>query len=138
MVDDQPIGASHGVPQGDAFMQDVDHDDGQGNIFSVEYGDQSSIITMLQNMENRQDERYEEDCWRQDAFEATQVERFCLIQEHMTIQDPNFEAFTSYVTKRLISMRNEMDANHVATIAKINHMIFTKNENHYHYAQLYR
>lgn len=101
MVDDQPIDASHGVLQGDTFMQDIDHEDGQGNIFSVGYGDPSSIMTMLQNMQVRQDERYEEDYRRRDAFEEAQVERFCLLQEHMTIQDINFEAFASYVTERI-------------------------------------
>lgn len=90
VVDDQPIGISHGVPQGDAFMQDVEHEDGQGNRFRVEYGDQASIMYMLQNMQLRQDERYEEDCRRRDAFEATQVEKFCLLQEHMTTQDSIF------------------------------------------------
>lgn len=35
MVDDQPIGASHGVPQGDMFMQDDDHEDGQGTDLAL-------------------------------------------------------------------------------------------------------
>lgn len=42
VADDQPIGDSHDVPQGDAFMQDADHEDGQGNKFSAGYRGGSS------------------------------------------------------------------------------------------------
>lgn len=84
VVNDQPIGISHDVSQGDAFMQDATHEDAHGNNFSAGFGDLSSIMTMLQNMQLRQDENYEEDCQRRDAFEAAQVERFRLMQEHMT------------------------------------------------------
>lgn len=66
------------------------------------------------------------------------MERLCLMQEHMTAQDSNFEAFSYYVTWSLMSMFNEMDANNATMIARINHMISSQNENHYHYAQLYR
>lgn len=31
-----------------------------------------------------------------------------------------------------------MDANHVATIARINHMIAFENDNHHHYMRFYR
>lgn len=62
------------------------------------------------------------------------MERFCLIQEHMITQDTNFEAFDSYVIENLLSIRNDMDSNHVAIISRINHMISIQNENHYHYA----
>lgn len=65
-------------------MQDVDHEDGQGSINGVEYRKQSSIITMLQNIQVKIDERYEEDCRRRYAFEVAQVERFRLIHEHVT------------------------------------------------------
>lgn len=82
MVDDQPIGTSHNGPQGDAFMQDDAHENTHGNNFSADFSDPPSIMTMLQNMQLRQDERYEEDCLRQDVFEAAQVEIF--MQEHMT------------------------------------------------------
>lgn len=34
-------------------------------------------------------------------------------------------------------MRNEIDANHAATFSRINHMISSQNENHYHSAQFY-
>lgn len=36
MVDDQPFGAPHGVPQGDAVMQDADHEDGKDSRIGVE------------------------------------------------------------------------------------------------------
>lgn len=35
-------------------------------------------------------------------------------------------------------MRNEMDANHTAMIARINHMISAQNDNHHRYVRLYR
>lgn len=60
MVDDQPISTSHDVPQGDSFMQDVTHLDSHGNSFATRFRDPSSIMTMLQNMQLRQDEHYEE------------------------------------------------------------------------------
>lgn len=66
------------------------------------------------------------------------MERLFLIQEHMTVQDANFEAFTSCVTKSLVSILYEMDSNHAATISRINHMISVQNKNHYHYAQFYQ
>lgn len=66
------------------------------------------------------------------------MEQFCLIQEHMITQGTNFEAFSSYVTEKLVSMHNDMDSNHAAIISRINHMIYVQSENHYHYAQFYR
>lgn len=56
------------------------------------------------------------------------------MQEHMTSHDANFDAFASYVTKSFVSMQDEMDANHAAMMARINHMISTHNENHHCYA----
>lgn len=56
----------------------------------------------------------------------------------MGAQDANFEAFASYVTESLVSMRNEMDANHATTIARINHMIAFENDNHHYYARFYQ
>lgn len=64
MVDDQPIGTSHGIHEGGDFMQDVTHEDAPGNSFGVGFGNPSSIMTMLKNIQLRQDERYEEDCRR--------------------------------------------------------------------------
>lgn len=37
-----------------------------------------------------------------------------------------------------MSLRNEMDTDHAATISRINHMIATQNENDHRYAQCYR
>ncbi|CAI8589579.1 unnamed protein product [Vicia faba] len=133
VVDGQPIGA----PQVDAVMHDVIHGDSQGSGIGVKYGNESSIITMLQNMQAKKDERYKEGFRRRDAFEAPQEERFLLIQEHMTTQDTNFEAFASYVTEKLLSMWNEMTSNPDAIISRINHMISIQDENHYHCAQFY-
>lgn len=49
------------------------------------------------------------------------------MQKHMTTQDANFEAFDSFVAESLVSMRNNMDMNHAATISRINHMITSEN-----------
>lgn len=70
MVDDQPIGTSHDVSEGGNVMQDANHENAHGNNFGAGFGDLSSIMTMLQNMQLRLDECYEEDCRRRDAFEA--------------------------------------------------------------------
>lgn len=50
------------------------------------------------------------------------------MEEHMDAQDANFEAITSYVTESLVSVCNEMDANHAAKITRINHMISAQND----------
>lgn len=55
------------------------------------------------------------------------------MQEHMTTQDVNFEAFALYVTEILVSIRNDMDVNHVAIIDRINYMAAFENDNHHHY-----
>lgn len=39
MVDDQPIGTSHDVPEGNAFLQDATHGDAHGNTFGAGFGD---------------------------------------------------------------------------------------------------
>lgn len=71
MDDEQPMGASLEVLEGDVVMQDAPYGDTHGNTFGTGFGDTSSIMTMLQNMQVRQYERYEEDCRRRDAFEST-------------------------------------------------------------------
>lgn len=137
MDDEQPMGASHDVPDGDVVIQDAPCGDSHGNAFGTGFGDTSSIMTMLKNMQLRQDERYVEDCQRRDAFKFAQMERFLLMQEHMTTQDANFDAFSSYVTKSIVSIRNDMDVNPATTIARINHMIVFENDNHHHYMRFY-
>lgn len=134
------MGVPHDVPKVDAVMQDAPHVDAHGSNFGTGFGgvDMSSIMIMLYNMQLRQDERYVEDCQRRNAFEATQMEWFHLMQEHMTTQDANFEAFASYVTESLVSMRNDMDVNHATTIFRRNHMIASENDNHHYYMSFYR
>ncbi|CAI8584050.1 unnamed protein product [Vicia faba] len=68
MVDDQPISASHDASQVDTDMHDTGHGDDQGSGIGVEYGNRSSIITMLQNMQVKQDELYKEDYHRRSAL----------------------------------------------------------------------
>lgn len=89
-------------------MQYAPHVDAHGSNFGTGFADTSSIMTMLQNMQLRQDKRYVQDCQRQ-AFEAAQMKQIRLMQKHMTTQDANFKAFASYVTESLVSLRNEMD-----------------------------
>lgn len=60
------------------------------------------------------------------------------MQEHVTTHDAHFDAFSSYVTKSLVSMRNEMDASHAATIGRINHVISAQNDNHNHNSRFYQ
>ena len=72
MDDEKPIGPSHGVHKGDVVMQDAPHVYAHGSNFGTCFTDTSSIMTMLQNMQFRQDKRYMEDCQRQ-AFKATQM-----------------------------------------------------------------
>lgn len=127
------MGAPYDVLEGDVVMQDA-----YGSAFGTGFSDISSIMTKLQNMQLRKDERYVEDCRRRDVSEASQMERFCLMQEYMTTQDANFDAFASYVTESLVSMRNEMDMNPDAMIARINHMTSAQNDNHHHYDRFYR
>ena len=45
----------------------------------------------------------------------------------MSIKDSNFEAFASYVSESLVSLRTDMNANHAAVLAKINHLFQPKN-----------
>lgn len=89
-------------------------------------------------MQLRQDEQYVEDYQRRDVFEVAQMERLRLMKEHMTTQDANFDAFASYVTRSLMSMRNDIYVNNPTIIARINHMIMFENDNHHHYMRFYQ
>lgn len=62
MDDEQPIHTSNHVSKGDVIMQDAPHANAHGNTFGTGFGDTSSIMTMLQNMQLWQDEWYVEDC----------------------------------------------------------------------------
>lgn len=59
------------VPEKDVMMHDASLGDDHGAGFGTSSADNASIMTMLQDMQMRQDERYVEDCQRRDAFEAT-------------------------------------------------------------------
>lgn len=98
-------------------------------------GEESSIITLLENMCVEQHERHQEDSRRCDAFEASQEERFILVQERMNAQDTNFNNFSMYATKQFNQIREDMEFNHRATHTCINNMIVLENDNHHHYQQ---
>lgn len=49
-------------------------------------------------------------------FKLHKMEKFNLMQQHMSAQDSNFEAFASYVTEFIGSLRNDMNSHHVETI----------------------
>lgn len=119
MDDEKPMGVPYDVLEGDAVMHNAPHGDDHGVGFSFGFADTSSIMIMLHNMQLRQDMRYVEDCQRIYAFEDTQMEQFCLMQEHMTTQDTNFEAFASFVIESLVSRSNDMNVNHIVTIDRI-------------------
>lgn len=60
MDDEQLMGVSHDIPEGDAVMQDAPH----GDVFGTGFGDTSYIMTMLKNMKLRQDEQCAKGCRR--------------------------------------------------------------------------
>lgn len=101
-------------------------------------GDESRIITMLENMCVEQHERHEKESCRCDAFEEAQEERFILVQEHMNAQDTNFNNFASYATDKFTHIRQDMMFHHGSIKININNMISLQNKNHHHYQQFYR
>lgn len=62
MDDEEDMGVPHDLPEGDAVMQDAPHGDDHDTSFGTSFADTSFIMTMLQNIQLRQDERYVEDC----------------------------------------------------------------------------
>lgn len=62
-------------------------------------GEESSIITLLENMHFEQHESHQEKSRWRDTFEAAQEEHFKLVQEHMTAQGNNFNNFATYATE---------------------------------------
>lgn len=104
-------------------MHDSPHGDEHGAGFGIGSDNTSSIMNMLQNMQMRQVERYVEECKWREAFEAAQMEHFLMMHQHMSTQDSNFQAFASYVTESLVSLRIDMNVNHDADLGKINHLI---------------
>ena len=56
----------------------------------------------------------------------------------MSTQDSNFEAFSSYVPEALVSLHTDMNANHEAILARINHIISAHEDDSHHYESFYR
>lgn len=78
-------------------------------------GEESSIITLLENMHVEKWERHEEESYRRHAFEAAQEERFRLVYEHMTAQVNNFNNFAMYGTEQFNQVHRDMGFNHGST-----------------------
>lgn len=123
MDDEQPIRVQHDVTEGGVIMHDVPHGDDNGDGFGIGYVNIASIMSMLQKMQMRQDERYAKECRWRETFEVAQMNQFYLMQQHMSTQDSNFKVFTSYVIKYLVSLLTYMNDNHAAVLASINHVI---------------
>lgn len=128
----------HDVPEGDVVMYDapLGYDHGVG--YGTSYVYIVSVMIMLQDMQQKQDKRYVEDCQWRNTFEAAQMEQFNLVQQHMSAQDSNFEAFASYVTESIGSLRNDMNTHYVETMARVNHLISTQEEDFAHNERFYR
>lgn len=60
------------------------------------------------------------------------------MRQRLSTQDVNFEAFTSYVTEALVSLRTDINANHVAIMARINHLVSAYEDDSHHYESFYR
>lgn len=86
------------------MMHDSPVGDHNGARFGVNSADTATIITMLQNMQVQQDESYANECQRRIAFEAAKIDQYNLMQQRLSTQDANFEAFASYVTEALVSL----------------------------------
>lgn len=66
------------------------------------------------------------------------MEQLCLMQQHTSTQDSNFEAFASYVTEALVSLRTDMNVNHEVILAKINHIIYAHEDDSHQYECFYK
>lgn len=60
------------------------------------------------------------------------------MQLHMSTQDFNFEVFASYVTKFLVSLWTDVNANHDDVLARINHLISAQEADFALYERFYR
>ena len=60
-----------------------------------------------------------------------------MMQQHMSTKDSNFEAFASYVTESLVSLGNDLNANHVIILDRINRLISAQEEDSAHYERFY-
>lgn len=135
---DEPMGVYHDGTKGDVIMHDAPRGDDHGACFGTNYNDTAFIMTMLQDMQMKQDERYDEECKWRDTFEAAQMKQFCLMHQHMSTQDSNFKDFAAYVTESLVSLRIYMNSNHDVIIAKIDHLISSQEEDYVYYERFYR
>lgn len=104
----------------------------------VSSGEESSIITVIENMHVEQRECHKEDSRKHDTFKVAQKERFILVDEHLIAQENNFNSFASYTTKKFNEICQNMALNHGATQTSINNKIHYQNHNHHHYKQFYR
>lgn len=60
------------------------------------------------------------------------------MHQHLSTQDANFEVFASYMTEALVSLRTDMNTNHEAIVARINHLISAHEDDSHHYGSFYR
>lgn len=60
------------------------------------------------------------------------------MQQFLSTQDAKFEAFTSYMIEALMSLRTNMNVNHEAIMARINHLIYAHEDDSHHYESFYR
>lgn len=72
-----------------------------------------------------------------DEFEVVQMKQFCMMHQHMSTQDSNFEDFASFVIESLVSLQTNMNENHDAILAMINHLISAREADSGHYKRFY-
>lgn len=60
------------------------------------------------------------------------------MQQHVSTQDSNFEAFSSFLTESLVSLRTNMNENHVVVMARIDHLISSQEADSGHYERFYQ
>lgn len=132
------MGFHHYVAEEDAVMHDSPNVYDHGANFGTNYADNAYIMTMIQDIQLKQDERYDEECKWRESFEAAQMEQFRLMQHHMSTQDSNFETFASYMTEALVSLHTDVNENHEAILARINHIIYVHDDDSHRYGSLYR
>ena len=60
------------------------------------------------------------------------------MRQCLSSQDSNFEAFASYVTEALVSLRTDMNVNHEVILAKINHIISAHEDDSHRYECFYK
>lgn len=115
------------------------HGTSYGNYSGVRSsGEESYIITLLENMCVEQREHHEEESCKHDTFKVVKEGSFRLVHEHMNAQETNFNNFATYATEQFNMIRQNMAFNHIATQTSMNNMIYYQNDNHQYYQQFYR